>query len=437
MAIVRQAKFSGLTFGEFATQLLKTVLAVDVMFDTYQEQSIKNAERIRRSSNQLLFKKIIASNVIKQWNQFLSNGHNKGELVKFLAEQWTHNESISLIGEKDVYVTSEDRCILLSLPSSPEISELMCSQEEADTRLLLHAQHASSHYNDVIIYTPDTDVFVIALAFKHSISANLYIKTGVKKAKRLISLNAVTNYAFGSIFCKVQCDETVFLESLVGLHCFTGCDTVSAFSGKGKAKPLNLMKNHLEYILLFQALGQSWTISEDLVKGLEKFVCHLYGSKTNDVNKLRYKMYCSRKAELSCELLPPCFSSLNQHILRANYQTKIWRSSLIPNPAVPSPEGHGWYLNENNELAIKWMDCRPAPDEILELVTCDCKKKCVDISCVCMQFGFCCTDACSLTNCSNSSNERVEIYNHNVNLEDCNEDEDSDIDEDDEENAIF
>ena len=78
MAIVRQAKVSGLTFWEFAKQLLKTVVAIgkssrriDVALGQYEEHSIKNAERIRRSSTQLLFKKIISYHPIKQWTQFL------------------------------------------------------------------------------------------------------------------------------------------------------------------------------------------------------------------------------------------------------------------------------------------------------------------------------------------------------------------------------
>ena len=84
-----------------------------------------------------------------------------------------------LIGDKEVHVTTKSKCISLSLPNSCEIPELKCTQEEADTLLLFHARHASYHYDEVIIYTPDTDVSVIALAFKDGIDANLYIKISV------------------------------------------------------------------------------------------------------------------------------------------------------------------------------------------------------------------------------------------------------------------
>ena len=230
-----------------------------------------------------------------------------------------------------------------------------------------------------------------------------------------------------------ECDPRDFRESLLGFHCFTGCDTVSALCGKGKIKPLHIMRNNLEYIMLFRSLGQSWDISQDVLKGLEKFVCNLIGSKIGDVNEMRYKMYCTKKAELSCDILPPCFSSLKQHILRSNYQTKIWRLPLVSNPEIPSPDVHGWYFDERGELAIRWMDCRPAPDEILELVSCDCKKKCIESSCICIQLGFRCTDACTFTNCSNVSSDGIEINKNIMDYNDCDVDEDTDSDEDEEE----
>ena len=36
-------------------------------------------------------------------------------------------------------------------------------------------------------------------------------------------------------------DMQLVSNALLGLHAYKGCDTVSAFSGKGKVKPLKLM----------------------------------------------------------------------------------------------------------------------------------------------------------------------------------------------------
>ena len=32
-------------------------------------------------------------------------------------------------------------------------------------------------------------------------------------------------------------------------------------------------------------------------------------------------------------------------------------------PAIPSPEGYGWVINEDG-IGIKWMDCNAAPNEV-------------------------------------------------------------------------
>jgi len=44
------------------------------------------------------------------------------------------------------------------------------------------------------------------------------------------------------------------LESLIGIHCFTGCDTTSAFAGRRKVKPLTLMSKDQEYVEIFASI---------------------------------------------------------------------------------------------------------------------------------------------------------------------------------------
>ena len=48
--------------------------------------------------------------------------------------------------------------------------DLRSSQEEADTKLLLHADHAAkSRCKAVVIIAEDTDVFVMCLAFSNKL----------------------------------------------------------------------------------------------------------------------------------------------------------------------------------------------------------------------------------------------------------------------------
>ena len=55
--------------------------------------------------------------------------------------------------------------------------ELRSTQEEADTRVFLHAaQAAAAGYRAVVITSVDTDVFVLSLAFKGFISCPIFVK---------------------------------------------------------------------------------------------------------------------------------------------------------------------------------------------------------------------------------------------------------------------
>ena len=120
MAYVQQAKVNELTYSDFATNLLKTILSVgrsakriDVVFDVYKDASIKNIERNRRSQGRLSFQKVIATATIKQWAQFMSSSKNKNELIIFVNEQWQLEKNTQLIGDKELYVTCNQKATLI------------------------------------------------------------------------------------------------------------------------------------------------------------------------------------------------------------------------------------------------------------------------------------------------------------------------------------
>ena len=48
--------------------------------------------------------------------------------------------------KRTMLVTSQEKCFKLTSTRCDELQALKLSQEEADTRLLLHAQHAAAKY---------------------------------------------------------------------------------------------------------------------------------------------------------------------------------------------------------------------------------------------------------------------------------------------------
>ena len=112
---------------------------------------------------------------------------------------------------------------------------------------------------------------------------------------------------------------------MIGLHSLTGCDTVTAFAGKGKYKALQLALSNASYARSLLAIGANLVLTEETMVTVEAFVCQLYGKKCVSVDILRFERHCAKGGKVAPEALPPCQSSLRLHITRANYQAAIWR----------------------------------------------------------------------------------------------------------------
>ena len=101
MALVRQIKTTKMTYSQFATVLLKKVLSIgrdssriDVVFDVYLDNSIKDVERNRRSCGELKLQQIIPDAEIKQWALLLSSNNNQNKLIRFIVEHWKSNSNL-------------------------------------------------------------------------------------------------------------------------------------------------------------------------------------------------------------------------------------------------------------------------------------------------------------------------------------------------------
>ena len=84
-----------------------------------------------------------------------------------------------LIGCHSLFVTYGEQCWLFLTGAGEcnsaqqfRMQELECSHEEADMRMLLHAQHAAeAGHGAVIVRFPSTDVAIIACGLASEISA--------------------------------------------------------------------------------------------------------------------------------------------------------------------------------------------------------------------------------------------------------------------------
>ena len=233
-------------------------------------------------------------------------------------------------------MSSEDGKVTNSQPAN----DLNCGQEEADTKIIFHCQYISKQNPliPIIVRSPDTDVFILLLAFARKFENTLLFDTGTGNNRRLLNISKLSHILSENI-----------CQALLGFHSFTGCDTTSSFAGKGKVRPLSLLNKHEVMVNVFIKLGQSGVLCESVYSGLEKFVCMMYGYTTSDgVNKVRCDIvrkrftpgddrplsYCKG---IDLSQLPPCRSSLEKHTKRAHYQALIWRQAT-ENKEVPNPD---------------------------------------------------------------------------------------------------
>ena len=259
---MQRLKGDGNTFAEIADALMAMVLRegasskqIDVVFDVYRETSIKNTERERRgfqAGNE--YRNLLPEHRVRQWRKFLSNPQNKKQLIGFINEEWKKEKFSQRLNGITLLVTSAETCTEICEDGVRTREDLRSTQEEADTRLLLHALHAARNgYRSVVISSEDTNVFILCLAFKSFIPATIYVKCGTQARTRYISVTQVVE-RHGSRLCRC----------LSGLHAFTGCDSVSAFSGKGKLTALKLARQNPSIQELFQRVGMAWEVSEEL-----------------------------------------------------------------------------------------------------------------------------------------------------------------------------
>ena len=295
MAHIQSIRVVPPTFGEVAECILASLIQlsmkykcsrIDFVTDRYLERSIKEVERSRRAASGTeeihLFSK--TQKTPKQWKKYLADSRNKTALVEFLFSVWCQGD-FHATNDIQIYYAHGEVCHSLVVESGSlkimTINELRCDHEESDTRMLLHAQHASENFQNVVIKSPDTDVAVTCLCLLSQLNANVHFYTGVGNKSRIINLKKVEE-VIGPQTC----------QALVGLHTFTGCDSTSSFYGKGKKKTFRLLEDNGEFLEAFIELGKEFSVQESTFLKLEQFVCYLYGYQSSTkVNEVRYKVF--------------------------------------------------------------------------------------------------------------------------------------------------
>ncbi len=193
-----------------------------------------------------------------------------------------HLEAFNQEGKQLVITDGES---ILSKPLLLDPDSLSpCNHEEADSRTLLHANHAALRgHLKILIRTVDTDVVVLAVSVAETLY-ELWLAFGTGKYFRHLAAHNIAGPK------KAQ--------ALPMFHALTGCDTVSSFVGHGKKTSWttwNALPQLTDALLTLSCAPSD--MQEDVMHTIERFVILLYDRTINtctDIDKARRKL-CAKK----------------------------------------------------------------------------------------------------------------------------------------------
>jgi hypothetical protein len=142
--------------------------------------------------------------------------------------------------------------------------------------------------------------------------------------------------------------------------------------------------------------------ADEVAAAGEKIIKGMYGATkaTQDLDSYRYECFLKCVAGKTSQLasLPPSEAAARQHSFRAFFQIQTWLGKRC------DPVKWGWRQTVNGLQPVE-TDLQPAPQEILKLISCACKKSC-GVACGCRRAGLLCSSVratCHGVCCLNAS----------------------------------
>ena len=157
---------------------------VDIVADTYQEFSIKNAERGNRGESSKILVKSLQSKIPRDFQAFLLNGDNKTRMMELIAEYIETRKAkvFNILHTNKILISLDNKCISISRLSTTVEESLKSNQEEADTKVILHClQILKSNQTSIVkLRSPsgDTDIVVLSVALLYEFRNRVILDEG-------------------------------------------------------------------------------------------------------------------------------------------------------------------------------------------------------------------------------------------------------------------
>ena len=187
-----------------------------------KKKSYKKTHKLLKIESQVLIR-FLGDYIVKHINQ---NSSLHEGLSLYLAGLFSYPETVKMLNQNGML----------------DCSCLASTQEEADTRIILHALYSDKLYREnnvqgrIVVKSPDTDVLVLLVHYfpKKKNPSELWFQTGLitstKDYRRYIPIHELCK-SLSSVVCEI----------LPAGYALTGCDTTSSFFGIGKKSMLKAL----------------------------------------------------------------------------------------------------------------------------------------------------------------------------------------------------
>lgn len=364
---------------------------IHIVFDAYREDSIKNAERERRKSREMIVLDVISpnQNVPVVLENFWSSSVSKTAFQKFYAEWLTTNYTGTKLG-------ISPQAWMVSAGCAPRLNS---THEEADDRMIFHVQDILCHRSgttSLTLSSGDTDVFVCLL---YHITVNwrniglqelwLISNSGLKQS--ILPLHDI---------CTALGDELT--RCLPALHALTGCDTTSKVSTKLAAVRNACKPGNSSLICNFD----SPQLAESDIDMAETFLvkCLRPSTDLETFDDLRLAAFNNSVLKMDFEKIPCTSTNIRKHIQRAYYQQQLWVQAPFGDASVTTNAESYGYVRSGGLLIPEIVLSKPKdlPDP------CRCGKCARQNVCSCRIAGIKCCKYCKCkggNDCKNPVNE--------------------------------
>ena len=407
MYMIRRLSFQkDQQFGEIAVRYRNCLLTdvphgtsiVHFCCDRYRTPSMKAGERHHRSGKSRAEKVYEVNDHFKAPDptEFFAVAKNKARLLRYLCEKWSTDEIQNpALGSTRLYLgggfEEETKSVLLTKGSVTRVPSLESTQEEADTRILLHAIYSvqNEDVQRVIVHANDTDVIVMCIYYASTLLNDLeelWVRTGPDNYYLPI-------HQIAKSLGPAQCRALPFLHSL------SGRDTTSYpyFTSKkgwfitSKKIDTPALEDFAESDDLLALTDEVKNQARDLLIGVYTKRVDMLGSSLAEI---RANKFLNNKSTL-LKLLPPTEDAYMQHLKRAALATIIDKRAHVAKPVIPSIEDYGWTVS-GDKLTPVTSTTPLWPQKMAQSITCGCTKGCKG-NCSCAKKQVACYIGCKCT----------------------------------------